>query len=225
MNNTGGYNLFASSDIETFHVYPAPGCFIVNPVSNRRLPLSRFGPDPLSFFNAVYEDRPPWDIGKPQAAMSALLARYPPTSPVLDVGCGSGDLSIYLAELGYETLGIDFVEAAIANAQEKIGSLPPQTARLVSFQVADALKPSLLGRQFGAIVDSGFFHLFDPDQCDRYVDELASTLRPGGLYLYTRSRSNFQSPACRARLLPKRYEGASLQRKDGRSRRSRKWNF
>ena len=144
--------------------------------------MSRFGPDPLSFFNAVYEDLPTWDVGKPQPAMSALLARNPPTSPVLDVGCGPGDLSIYLAQLGYETLGIDFVEAAIAKAQEKIGSLPPPTARLVSFQVTDALKPSLLGRQFGAIVDSGFFHLFDPDQCDRYVDELASTLRPGGLY-------------------------------------------
>ena len=144
--------------------------------------MSRFGPDPLSFFNAVYEDLPPWDIGEPQPAMSAILARYPPTGPVLDVGCGSGDLSIYLAELGYETLGIDFVAAAIANAQGKIRSLPPQTARLVSFQVADALKLSLLGQKFGAIVDSGFFHLFDPDQCDRYVDELASTLRSGGLY-------------------------------------------
>lgn len=144
--------------------------------------MSRFGSDPLSFFKAVYEDMPPWEIGKPQPAMSALLAQYPPTSPVLDVGCGSGDLSIYLAELGYETLGIDFVKAAVANAQEKIDSLPPEIARLVTFRIADALKPSLLGRQFEAIVDSGFFHLFDPDQCDRYVDELASTLLPGGLY-------------------------------------------
>ena len=144
--------------------------------------MSRFGSDPLSFFRAVYEDIPPWEIGKPQPAMSALLAQYPPTSPVLDVGCGSGDLSIYLAELGYEALGIDFVETAIANAQEKSGSLPPETARLVSFQAADALQPSRLGRKFGAIVDSGFFHLFDPEQCDRYVDELASTLLPGGRY-------------------------------------------
>ncbi len=144
--------------------------------------MSRFGSDPRSFFNAVYEDVPPWEIGNPQPGMTAILAQYPPAGPVLDVGCGSGDLSIYLARLGYETLGIDFVEAAIASAQEKRNSLPLETARLVRFQVADALRPTLLGRQFGAIVDSGFFHLFDLEQCDRYVEELARTLLPGGLY-------------------------------------------
>jgi cyclopropane fatty-acyl-phospholipid synthase-like methyltransferase len=114
--------------------------------------------------------------------MSALLAKYPPTSPILDVGCGSGDLSIYLARLGYEVLGMDFVETAIANAKEKAGSLPDETVHLVKFQIADALKPSSLGAQFGAIVDSGFYHLFEAEQCDLYTDELALTLRTGGLY-------------------------------------------
>ena len=35
--------------------------------------MSRFGPDPLAFFEAVYEDPAPWDIGAPQPAMVALL--------------------------------------------------------------------------------------------------------------------------------------------------------
>lgn len=144
--------------------------------------MSRFGSDPLSFFNAVYEDTPPWEIGGPQPAMAALLDRYPPTSPVLDVGCGSGDLSVYIARLGHEVLGVDFVETAIANAQEKRNALAPEVAQRLHFQVGDALQPSLLRRQFGAVVDSGFFHLFDPEQCDRYVEELAAILRPGGLY-------------------------------------------
>ena len=46
--------------------------------------------------------------------------------------------------------------------------------------MADALRPSLLGQTFGAVVDSGFYHLFDPEQCERYVDELGVALRPGG---------------------------------------------
>jgi SAM-dependent methyltransferase len=144
--------------------------------------LSRFGSDPLDFFNSVYQDIPPWDIGAPQPAMSALLKKYPPTGPILDLGCGSGDLSIYLAQLGYQVTGIDFVEKAVANAREKAASLSSEVARLVDFQVADALRPSLLQRQFGAIVDSGFFHLFDPEQCDRLEEEVARCLLLGGRY-------------------------------------------
>lgn len=84
--------------------------------------MSRFGADPLAFFEAVYRESAPWDIGGPQPAMAARL----------------------------------------------------------DFRVADALLPSRLEQTFGAVVDSGFYHLLDPDQCARFVDELASVLRPGG---------------------------------------------
>ena len=144
--------------------------------------MSRFGLDPLAFFNSVYHNVPPWDIGGPQPAMSALLKEYPPMNPVLDVGCGSGDLAIHLAELGHQAIGVDFVEAAITHAQKKVDTLPPEVARLLKFQVADALKPSLLDQKFGAVVDSGFYHLFNPDQCDRYIDDLALALLPGGRF-------------------------------------------
>jgi cyclopropane fatty-acyl-phospholipid synthase-like methyltransferase len=144
--------------------------------------LSRFGSDPLAFFNSVYNDVPPWDIGAPQPAMSALLTKYPPTDPVLDVGCGSGDLSIYLAKSGHQVVGIDFVETAIKKAQEKVDLLSPEVASLLNFQVADASKPSILQQRFGAVVDSGFFHLFSADKCDQFIDELALTLLPNGRY-------------------------------------------
>ena len=144
--------------------------------------MSRFGSDPLTFFHSVYHETPPWDIGGPQPAMSTLLAKYPPNDPILDVGCGSGDLAIHLAQLGHQVIGVDFVEAAIAQGQEKVAALPAEVARLLDFQVADALRPSLLQRQFGSVVDSGFFHLFEPEQCDHFIDELALTLLPGGRY-------------------------------------------
>ena len=144
--------------------------------------MSRFGSDPLAFFNSVYQDVAPWDIGAPQPAMASLIERYPPANPILDIGCGSGDLAIYLAQLGYQVVGIDFVESAIAAAKGKINSLSPETARLLSFQVADALKPSNLQKKFGAVVDSGFYHLFNSDQCDQLIAEVASILLPNGYY-------------------------------------------
>lgn len=144
--------------------------------------MSRFGPDPRAFFDDVYREIAPWDVGGPQPALSALLAAHPPEGPVLDVGCGSGDLAVSLAREGLEVLGVDFVEEAVRQAREKAAALPVEVARRLDFRVADALRPSRLGRRFGAVVDSGFFHLFDPAEGDRFVEDLAVALSPGGRY-------------------------------------------
>ncbi len=146
--------------------------------------MSRFGPDPRAFFDLVYQDTPPWDVGGPQPALDALLAEHPAASPVLDVGCGSGDHAIALARRGLDVLGVDFVDAAIDHARRKAAELPEEVARRLEFRVADGLLPSRLDRRFGAVVDSGFYHLFDPDACDRYASDLAAAIVPGGrLYL------------------------------------------
>jgi SAM-dependent methyltransferase len=142
----------------------------------------------------MYADATPWDIGAPQPAMTALLAKYPPAGPILDVGCGSGDLAIYLAQLGHQVVGIDFVEAAIAEARRKAASLPVEMTGPVDFQVADALRPSLLRKRFGAVVDSGFYHLFDAGQCEQLVREIRSILLPGGHYYLHEFAVEFPAP-------------------------------
>ncbi|HEX6069340.1 MAG TPA: class I SAM-dependent methyltransferase [Longimicrobiaceae bacterium] len=144
--------------------------------------MSRFGSNPLEFFDSVYRGEAPWDVGGPQPALASLLADHPPMTPVLDVGCGSGDLAIHLAESGFEVVGVDFVEEPIAQAREKAARLPAEVAGRLRFEVADALHPSRLGLRFGAVVDSGFYHLFDPRESEGFVDELAMTLLPGGRY-------------------------------------------
>ncbi|HEU4886188.1 MAG TPA: methyltransferase domain-containing protein [Longimicrobium sp.] len=153
--------------------------------------MPRFTPD---FFDSVYRETPPWDIGAAQPAMMALLDDYPPAGPVLDVGCGSGDLAIALAGRGVQVLGIDVVEAAIEQARAKAESHPPEVARLLEFQVADALRPTLLQRRFGAVVDSGFYHVFEQDNRDVLARELAGTLLPGGRYYLLAFATEFDMP-------------------------------
>ncbi|HEX2990387.1 MAG TPA: class I SAM-dependent methyltransferase [Anaerolineales bacterium] len=156
--------------------------------------MSRFGSDPREFFEFVYSDVPPWDIGGPQPALSTLFSEFPPADPILDVGCGSGDLAIHLARLGHRVTGVDFVETAITQAQQKAARLPAELTRLLDFQIADALQPSLLGRQFGSVVDSGFYHLFDPDQGQRFLDDVAKSLLPGGRYYLLAFAIDFSLP-------------------------------
>ena len=68
-------------------------------------------------------------MGGAQPALAALLAEYPPADPVLDVGCGSGDLAIALAKGGGHVLGIDFVPAVIEQARAKLRALPAAPRR------------------------------------------------------------------------------------------------
>ena len=156
--------------------------------------MGRFGADPRTFFDWVYHDVPPWDIGGPQPAMVALLEAFPPAAPVLDVGCGSGDLSIFLASAGLDVVGIDFVSAAIDEANRKARELPVEAALKLEFKVADVFKPWLLGRQFSTIVDSGFLHLLTPEETDRFITAMSSVLLPGGRYYLHEFATEFEVP-------------------------------
>jgi SAM-dependent methyltransferase len=133
-------------------------------------------------FDSSYGETPPWDIGQPQPALMALLDEYPLTGPVLDAGCGTGELALALAQRGLTVLGVDFAEAAITQARAKAAAAAPDVGQLVEFRVGDALHPSLLPGPFGAVVDSGFFHLFGPGERERFAGELAAALATGGRY-------------------------------------------
>jgi len=156
--------------------------------------MARFGADPHKFFASVYDAAAPWDIGVPQPAWTQLIAEFPLAEPVLDVGSGQGDLSIWIARQGLAVLGVEFVPAAVELAQERAASLPPDLAGNVEFRIADALRPSALGLQFGSIVDSGFYHLFEPQQCERFAAELGAALRPCGRYYILAFAVDLPSP-------------------------------
>jgi SAM-dependent methyltransferase len=153
--------------------------------------MSRFSP---GFFHSVYGDTPPWDIGAAQPAILALLDEHPPENPVLDVGCGSGDHVVALARRGLRAVGVDVVEAAIEQARAKAAALPAEVASRMEFVVGDAIRLSLLRRRFGAVVDSGFFHVLESAQRDPFVDELAATLVPGGRYYLLAFAVEFDMP-------------------------------
>lgn len=175
--------------------------------------MTGFGPDPRAFFAEVYRGQAPWDVGRAQPALDALLAAYPPEGPVLDAGCGTGDHAIAIAERGLPVLGVDFVDAAIAEARRRAAALPPDVQRRLAFRVADALRPSALepspwGPPFGAVVDSGFMHLFEEAERDGYVAELARALRRGGRLYLLAFAVTFPGPG-----MPRAVEEAELRRR------------
>ncbi len=133
----------------------------------------------MSSFNDSYRGVPPWDIGRPQREFVGLEERGEVKGEIIDVGCGTGENSIYLASRGHDVLGVDSAPLAIEKAREKAAK-KESSAR---FLVRDALSLGSLARKFDTAIDSGLFHVFPDPQRKAYVRNLSDILRPEGKYL------------------------------------------
>ena len=130
----------------------------------------------MTGFDAAYvHDTAPWDVGRPQAAIVRAAETGLVRGRVLDIGCGTGELALYLAARGYPVVGVDAAPAAIVRARRKA----TERGLDAEFGIADALDPPEIGR-FDTVFDSGLFHVFDDPDRERYVDVLRSLLRRGG---------------------------------------------
>ncbi|SEE19710.1 class I SAM-dependent methyltransferase [Ruania alba] len=120
---------------------------------------------------------PPWDIGEAQPALVAFLDRTPIDDPVLDVGCGTGELALLLAGRGHQVIGVDGSAPAIEHATAKATTRGVD----VDFQVGDALHLTDLGVRPRTVIDCGLLHVLDEQERDAYVTQLAEICGPGAL--------------------------------------------
>jgi len=129
---------------------------------------------PRDRFEGYYAaPRAPWDIGRPQRAF--IEAADAIRGRVIDIGCGTGDLSLWLAEQGRTVTGVDFLEKPLEAARHKAveRGLP------VNFLQMDAVAVGELPERFDAVTDCGLFHTFDDAGRAAYVGALGRLLEPG----------------------------------------------
>jgi SAM-dependent methyltransferase len=120
----------------------------------------------------------PWD-GHPLAkSLQDLVEGDGALGPgaALDLGCGTGDSSIYLAKNGWRVTGVDFVARAVDKARAKAEA----NKVAVNFVRADVTRLSSegIGSTFGLIVDNGCLHGMSADDRDAYVREVTAVAAP-----------------------------------------------
>lgn len=125
----------------------------------------------------------PWD-GHPLAqSLRDLVEGGGALTPgtALDLGCGTGDNSIYLAKHGWQVTGVDFVAKAVEKARAKAEA----DKLTVNFARADVTRLSSegVGTNFGLIVDNGCLHGMSPEDRNAYVREVTAVAAPGARLL------------------------------------------
>ena len=127
-----------------------------------------------STFEGAYAGQAPWDTGRPQRAFLDVADRI--TGSILDAGCGTGENALYFASRGHKVTGMDFLDEPIQRARRKAA----ERGLSATFLVMDALALKDLPEVFDSVIDSGLFHVFNDDDRRRYVEGLATVLKPGG---------------------------------------------
>jgi 2-polyprenyl-3-methyl-5-hydroxy-6-metoxy-1,4-benzoquinol methylase len=100
-----------------------------------------------------------------------------PAATALDLGCGTGDNSIYLAKHGWQVTGVDFVAKPLEKARAKAAA-DNVTANFVQADVT-RLSVEGVGSGFDLIVDNGCLHGMSAEDRDAYAREVTAVAAPG----------------------------------------------
>jgi len=106
-----------------------------------------------------------------------VFPKLPAGARVLDVCCGTGDLSRVLAARGYRVTGIDGSEGMLRFAREQTPG--------AEFCLADARRFSL-GSRFDAALSTydSLNHILDPEELEEAFSSVRRALVPGGLFVF-----------------------------------------
>lgn len=123
----------------------------------------------------------PWDVGRPDSNLVDVVTQRPvPGCKALDIGCGTGDNSIWLARNGFQVMGTDTSDIALEKAREKATEAGVEC----SFMQVDFLMSRIEGAPFGFVFDRGCFHSFgSEDDRRRFAENVAAHLEEAGLWL------------------------------------------
>jgi len=138
------------------------------------------------FYNMVYRFGAPWDLGV-RSELKELVesGRLAPGegATAIDLGCGTGANTLFLAEKGWDTVGVDFSPVAIdkakARAREAGG---PQNLRFV---VANLSAESIPGAEggFDFLLDYGTLDDLQEPHRQRMAELITHIAAPGAQFL------------------------------------------
>jgi ubiquinone/menaquinone biosynthesis C-methylase UbiE len=148
------------------------------------------------FAEMYAEGIPPWQIDRPQPEVIRLIEQGKFESPVLDLGCGTGDNTIELARHGLVVKGLDAVPEALERARKKMEKVGLRQSP--EFILGDALRLAESRLKARTVLDCALFHAFSDEERKDYIRGLGAVLSPGGrLHILSFSELETRQPGPR----------------------------
>jgi methyl halide transferase len=143
--------------------------------------------DHLDWNDRYRDGNLPWDTGRPSSELQRVLTRHSiPPCRALDIGCGTGSSSVWLAQQGFDVTGIDVAPLAVEQARGRAHAAGVKA----HFLAADVLHLPDLGAPYEFFFDRGCYHAVRRDAPDQYAPAVARPLASGarGLILAGNAR-------------------------------------
>jgi SAM-dependent methyltransferase len=129
----------------------------------------------------------PWDTGRPSKELQRVVSRSAiQPCRALEIGCGTGSNSVWLAQQGFQVTGIDLAPLAVEQAERRASAAEVK----VVFVVADVLNLTDLDGPFAFFFDRGCYHAVRREAPGQYAPAVARQLTSGarGLILAGNAR-------------------------------------
>lgn len=139
-------------------------------------------------WNDSYRDgNLPWDTGVPSEELQSVLRQHKiQACRALEIGCGTGTNSVWLAQQGFDVTGVDVAPLAVERAEQRAeaAGVPAR------FAVADVLQLPELAGPFDFFFDRGCYHAVRRSAPTEYAPAVARQLAAGarGLILAGNAR-------------------------------------
>lgn len=123
-----------------------------------------------------------WELGKPRPILVEYMqAGLSPKGCALDICCGAGTNTVYLAQNGFEVTGIDISRTAIEFAKRKA-----QTAKVkINFLAESFIDLPFSDAEFDFIWDMGCFHHVEVEDRPTFIAGVHRVLKANGAYMLT----------------------------------------
>ncbi len=134
----------------------------------------------------VYRNYPPeelgWELGKPRPILVEYIQKgLLPSGKALDLCCGAGTNTVYLAQNEFDVTAIDISKTAIEIAHKKAAKAKVN----IDFLAESFIDLPFRDGVFDFVWDMGCFHHVEIEDRPRFIAGVNRVLKSGGAYMLT----------------------------------------